>query len=48
MRTIRYYIVNKNTNEAIFTDCRRKACEQTLAKMADKENYTIGYKWLSI
>ena len=48
MRTIRYYIVNKNTNEAIYTNCSRKACEETLAKMTDKENYAIGHKWLSI
>lgn len=48
MRTIRYYIVNKNTNNAIYTNCNRKACEEILDKMADKENYAIGYKWLSI
>ena len=48
MRAIRYYIINKNTNEAIYTSCNRKACAENLAKMSDKENYVIGYKWLSI
>lgn len=48
MRTIRYYIVNKTTNKEIYTNCSRKACEETLSKMSNKENYVIGYKWLSI
>ena len=48
MRTIRYYIINKNTNKAVYTNCNRKACEETFAQMTDKENYAIGYKWLSI
>ena len=48
MRAIRYYIVDKNTNKAVYTNCRRKACEEILAKMVDKENFAIGYKWLSI
>jgi hypothetical protein len=48
MRTIRYYIINKNTNKAIYTNCSRKACEEFLTKMTNKENYAIGYKWLSI
>lgn len=48
MRTIRYYIVNKNTGKAIDTDCRESNIKARLAQMADKENYTIKYKWLSI
>lgn len=48
MRMMRYYVVNKNTNKAVFTDCRRSKCEEFMATLADKESYGIGYKWLSI
>ena len=48
MRTIRYYIINKNTNKGVYTNCNRKACEETLAQITNKENYAIGHKWLSI
>ena len=48
MRLIRYYIVNKNTGKAIDTDCRRANIEGRLAQMADKDNYIIASKWLSI
>ena len=48
MRTIRYYIINKTTNESIYTNCSEKACREHLATLPNKEEYTIGYKWLSI
>ena len=48
MRTIRYYVVNKNTHQAIYTECRKDKAQAFLNGLADKENYTIGYKWLSI
>ena len=48
MRTIRYYVVNKNTGKAIYTNCRHSSCRAFLTTLTDSENYTIGYKWLSI
>ena len=48
MRIIRYYIVNKQTRQAVYTDCRKSKCEAFLNAMADSESYYIGYKWLSI
>ena len=48
MRTIRYYIINKETGKAIYTDCCESKCKAFLATLANKENFAIGYKWLSI
>jgi hypothetical protein len=48
MRTIRYYIVNKDTKKAIYANCNRAKCEEHLAEMDNAENFAIGYKWLSI
>jgi hypothetical protein len=48
MRTIRYYIVNKDTKKAIYANCNRAKCEERLAEMDNAENFAIGYKWLSI
>ena len=48
MRLIRYFIVNKNTGKAVDTDCRRANLESRLAQMADKDNYIIAHKWMSI
>lgn len=48
MRLIRYFIINKTTGKAIDTDCRRANLEARLQGLADKENYTITNKWLSI
>lgn len=48
MRIIRYFIVNKNTGKAVDTDCRKTNLENRLAQMADKDNYIISYKWMSI
>ena len=48
MRTIRYYVINKKTGKAVYTNCRHSSCRAFLTTLEDKENYTIGYKWLSI
>ena len=48
MRTIRYYVIEKNTRKAIYTECRRDRVESFLNGLINKENYTIGYKWLSL
>lgn len=48
MRGIRYYVINKNTNKAVFTDYRESECKKHIATLPNPENYTIGYKWLSI
>jgi hypothetical protein len=48
MRTIRYYIINKNTMESVKFCKSHTEAEQYLANMADKENYGIGYKWFSL
>ena len=48
MRIIRYYIVNKTTNKAVFTHCKESECKAKLATMENKEDCFIGYKWLSI
>lgn len=48
MRGMRWYVVNKETGKGIFTDFRKTECQKFLAGLADKENYAIGYKWLSL
>ena len=48
MRGMRFYVANKETGKGIFTDFRRAECEKFLESLADKENYAIGYKWLSL
>lgn len=48
MRLIHYYVINKETNEKVYTDCREVKAKEFLANLSDKENYRIGYKWVSI
>ena len=48
MRTVHYHIINKNTNKAVFVHCLRYKAEEFLANLADKENYVLAYKWVSI
>ena len=48
MRMMRYYVVNKETKEVIYANCRKDKCEAHLAEMDNAENFVIGYKWLSI
>ena len=48
MRIIRYYVVNKDTNKAVYTHHSEKRCKDYIATMADRNNYAIAHKWLSI
>ena len=48
MRTIIYAIFNKETNERIYTDCRRNKCEEFISMQNNKENLVVKYKWSSI
>lgn len=48
MRTIRFYVVNKETRKSIFTDFCESKCKKFLETLENKEEYTIGYKFLSI
>ena len=48
MRLIHYAVFNKETNERVYTNCDQAKCQEYLDKMPNKENYIIGYKWLSI
>ena len=47
MRTIRYYIVNKETFKKVFSSNSYNECVRKLAEM-DGNTYGIAYKWLSI
>lgn len=48
MRAIRYYVINKNTNKAVFTDYRESECKAYIEAQDNKKDLAIGYKWLSI
>ncbi len=48
MRTIRYYVVNKETKTAIYTNCNHHKCVEFMETLENKEQYAIGHKWLSI
>ena len=48
MRLVHYYVVNKITGKATNMGCRKVWAEEAIASKADPENWTIGYKWLSI
>lgn len=48
MRIIHYGVINKKTNKVIYTNCKQDKEDKFLATLADKENYVIGYKWVSI
>jgi hypothetical protein len=48
MRIMRYYIVNKTTNKAIYTYHNEAACICFRAKLENPENFAIVNKWLSI
>lgn len=48
MRLIHYAVFNKETKERVYTNCDQAKCQEYLNKMDNKENYTVGYKWLSI
>lgn len=48
MRTIMYYIVNKDTRERVYANCRFSECEKKLNAMDSKEKFEIRHKWMSI
>ena len=48
MRLVHYYIINKATGEKENKGCRRERAEEAIASKADKENWVIAMKWLSI
>jgi hypothetical protein len=48
MRLVHYYIIEKATGKKVYTNCRPAKVEEVLQNMKNKENYCIGYKWLSI
>lgn len=48
MRMMRYYVINKTTKKAVYTHYSEKQCRDYLANMADRNNYAVGHKWLSI
>ena len=48
MRLVHYHVINKETRESIYVDCRKFKAEEFLANLPDAENYTIGFKWVSI
>lgn len=48
MRAIRYYVINKSTSKAVFTDCRENECKKFIEQQENPANFVIGYKWLSL
>ena len=48
MRLVHYYIINKTTGEKENKGCYRAKAEEAIASKADKENWAIAMKWLSI
>ena len=48
MSTIHYYVVNKNTNKAVYVDCRLHKCNEFLNAQENKEQFKIyGYSPLT-
>lgn len=48
MRLIHYHIINKYTNEKIFTDCRLPKVQEVFGNLESKEEYKIVFQWKSI
>ena len=48
MRLIHYVVFNKTTLKRVYTNCNQAKCQEYLDKMPNKNDYAIGYKWLSI
>lgn len=48
MKLFHYYVINKNTGKKVYVNCRKAKADEFLANLADKENYFIGYKFVSI
>ena len=47
MRTIIYTVFNKETNERIYSDCRKRKCEEFISAHEEREKLVICYKWKS-
>ena len=48
MRLVHYGVFNKETNNRVFTHCRKTKAEEFIAKQANPEKFEIRYKWVSI
>lgn len=48
MRLVHYYVVNKITGEATNVSCYRSKAQTIIDSKADKENWVITMKWVSI
>ena len=48
MRLVHYYIINKVSGEKVNMGCRHAKAEEAIASKADKENWVIAMKWLSV
>lgn len=48
MRTIHYHIVNKTTHKPIFIHCSKAKCQEYFEKLANKDNFYLCHKWVSI
>lgn len=46
MRTIIYAVFNKETNERVYTNCKKSKCEE-FAKSQGNSNLEVRYKWYS-
>ena len=43
-----YAVINKETGKKEFMSIDRYRCENFINNLENKENYAIGYKWMSI
>ena len=48
MRLVHYGVFNKETNNRVYTHCRKDKAEEFIAKQTNPENFEIRYKWVSI
>ena len=48
MRALRFYVINKSTRKSVYMSYREQDCREHLESLENKEDYCIGYKWLSI
>ena len=48
MRTIHYYVIHKETNKVVFSHWDSRKCRDFLSETEDREDYCLGYKWVSI
>lgn len=48
MRLVHYYVVNKVTGAATSVGCYRSKAQAIIDSKADKENWVITMKWVSI